>query len=142
VATTTPKPDEAHDEYEPILEIKTAGEAPPTITIDGTLYELKRMRDFGIKDQWAIERDGRKLQELYSSDELSDDELSLMSKLLHDFSNRVLDAPEKIKRTLSDSDRSAVMNGFTLAPQLLAAQIAKRNLEAAKATIDQSTTES
>lgn len=142
-ATERPMPDAT-----PVGRTDTA-EAQPTWEIDGKLYELRTIGDYGIAAQQRLNRDGREFYSLWTADEeLTDDQGKRLKFLLERMFNgdpaagimALLDAPKTVLRRMRDADKADVVLAFTLAPLRKAALAAAPAQEAL--TDEQAQTES
>lgn len=94
-----------------------------TFEIDGKLYELRNLSDYGIAAQQRLSRDGREYFQLWQSDnELDDDQQKRLKFVLDrmflgdDRALPLLDAPKTLLRKLDDASRARVVMAFTFAP--------------------------
>ena len=109
---------------EPVLDITTLAPERDQVRIDGKLYPLAIMGDFGIEEQQQMTRDGREFDTLWkAADELTETDKQRLKQLLDRMFERVLQAPQYIKDKLNDDHRQQVVLAFTIAP--LAAQARK-----------------
>jgi hypothetical protein len=118
---------------EPLVDLDEVAAVRPTIRYAKQQYELKTLSEFGIRTQQKLTRDGREFSRLWTADdELTENELERLEMLLNRMYDQVLDAPNEIKASLNDAQRSQVVLAFTLAPlhQAAAAQQAKAEAEA------------
>ena len=117
---------------EPVLDIKTLAPERERVRIDGELYDLAIMADFGIEEQQQMTRDGREFDTLWkASDELTPTDKQRLKQLLDRMFERVLLAPQTIKNKLNDDHRQQVVLAFTIAPLAKAAR-EEEEAEAAK----------
>lgn len=103
---------------EPVLTI-TLSPQRPTIDVDGTLYELRLMRDFSITDQQGLNRDGRAFATLWNSEKaLKPVEQKRLKFLLERLFKQVLIIPadDDVAKRFADADKADVVLHFTLAP--------------------------
>lgn len=88
-----------------------------TLKVGGKLYEIKRLDDFGIGRQRRLDRDGREFAQLWNkAEELTDDEDVRLKFLLDRIFEDLLDAPEDVRGSFSDSQKAKVVLDFSLAP--------------------------
>lgn len=116
-AATKPTPDDAvEDPNEPLLELSTLAPKRPTITIDGEMFELKVLGDFGIEEQQRIHREGADYQDLWNRSDLNKAGQKRMKMLLEHLFAKVLDAPPEVKNKLNDEQKAQVVLTFMVAP--------------------------
>lgn len=99
----------------PLLDLSTQVERP-FIKVDGEPYELAVKDDFGIEEQHRLTAYGRRFDELFKRNNLSDKDRTRLKLLLDYMFDKVLLAPDEIKRKLGDDQRSQVVLAFTYAP--------------------------
>lgn len=117
---------------EPLLDISTLAPTRQTISIDGTLYELRLMEDFGIADQQALTRDGEEFDRLWNQEKLSKNERARLEMLLGRMFDKVLPLPDEVRAKLSDAHKARVVLTFTVAPLLIGAAQTETETEAAE----------
>jgi hypothetical protein len=106
---------------EPLLKLKTALEPRPTVEVDGSNYELRHRREFSIIEQHQLQVEGDEFDELFSKKEaLNSKQRQRLKVVLDSMFNKVLMAPEDVKKLLDDESRRAVVLTFTRAPLLMA----------------------
>lgn len=112
----------------------------PVWEIDGKLYDVRVMDDFGIAAQRRLNRDGQKFYQLWTAeDDLDEDQEARMAQLLDrmffgdEKAPSLIDAPKTLLRKLGTGSRADVVLTFTLAPLqklLLAAAQTETQMEA------------
>ncbi|MFQ5775865.1 MAG: hypothetical protein ACE5GS_15185 [Kiloniellaceae bacterium] len=101
---------------EPLLDLSTAIERP-TVLIDGASYEILCPDELSILDLQRLMADGRKIDAIVRKDELSDEDVATLSRLLATLSERILvGAPADVRARLSDQQRLRVAEVFTQLP--------------------------
>lgn len=129
-----------HDEAsrpEPLLKLKTALEPRPTVEIDGENYELRHRREFSIVEQHQLQVEGDEFDELFSKKEnLNSKQRQRLKTVLDSMFNKVLLAPDDVKKLLDDESRRAVVLTFTRAPLLMAEIAGIRDEEDESPTLD------
>jgi hypothetical protein len=96
----------------------------------GGLYDLHLLTDFGIAEQQQLMRDGETYDELWGKTGLTSGERKTLEQTLDRMFNLVLDAPVKVKASISDAQKSQIVQAFTVAPFALAARAAQLTEEA------------
>lgn len=148
MATTEVNPDEIaadvvadeaakpkRDGPDPLLEVEAFLPDRPTMRLrmdrddDGTTYEIRLMREFGIVDQHALTQDGNEFDKLWNSPRLTHKEGQRLKTVLDRMFDKVLIAPREVKDLLDDQTRANVVRTFTYAPFVM---------EAAQQTADES----
>lgn len=109
------KPDGEQDDDAPLLDLSTQVDRP-FIKVDGDPYELAVKDDFGIEEQHRLTAYGRRFDELFKRNNLSEKDRGRLKLLLDYMFDKVLLAPDEIKRKLGDDQRSQVVLAFTYAP--------------------------
>lgn len=130
-------------EVRPIGTSQTVPEHP-LWEIDGKLYDVRVMDDFGIAAQRRLNRDGRAFYELWTAEEdLSEEQEARMEQLLDRMffgdgkAPSLIDAPKTLLRKLGTGSRADVVLTFTLAPlQKLLLQAAQTETETLEAGTD------
>lgn len=120
----------------------------PVWDIDGKLYDVRVMDDFGIAAQQRLNRDGRDFYQLWNAEEdLTDDQEARMEQLLDrmffgdEKAPSIIDAPKTLLRKLGAGSRAEVVLTFTLAPlQKLLLAAAQTEIETEKAGVSEPTT--
>lgn len=91
--------------------------------IDGKLYDVRVLDDFGLAAQRRLNNDGQEFYRLYSSaEELTADQEARMEQLLDRMffgdakAPSLIDAPKTLLRKLGVASRADVVLTFTLAP--------------------------
>lgn len=129
----------------PLLDLSTTPERP-IIRIDKEPYELAVKNDFGIEDQHALTAWGRRYDELFKRNKLTDKESGQLKILLDDMFELVAcHIPEDVQDKLGDEHRSQVVLAFTYAPvakALAQLQIAQAATDEVQKARDSSTSES
>jgi len=119
-----PEPEETSvaPKVEPIGKSETSPDRP-VWDIDGKLYDVRVMDDFGIGAQRRLNRDGREFYQLWSATEdLTDEQEARMEQLLDrmffgdEKAPSIIDAPKTLLRRLGTGSRADVVLTFTLAP--------------------------
>lgn len=152
-AAPTPTKPEEDGGIEPLFAIEGFVSERPTLTVhtspddhEGTLVELRLMREFGIAEQQALTQDGAEYEKLWNKRQLTHKEAQRLKLLLDRMFDRVLVADPKVKALIDDQQRANVVQAFTYAPLAMAAARERREREAAEAAApedpDESTTES
>ena len=107
---------------QPIGESETSPERP-LWKIDGKLYDVRVMDDFGVGAQKRLNTDGREFYALWNSpDDLDDDQEARMEQLLDrmffgdEKAPSLIDAPKPLLRKMGPGSRAEVVLAFTLAP--------------------------
>lgn len=107
---------------EPLLDLTTLEPERQLVVIktkedpDGKSYELRTMADFGIAEQQWLSQAGREYQRLWDKVKLTDREKRRLKHLLDEMTDKVLDAPKEVIKTLKDWQRAQVVLAFTVAP--------------------------
>lgn len=117
-ATPMVEADVQEDEFDgPLLELSTTAPKRPTVKIDGRIYELRVMDDFGIAKQQELTRMGNEFDSLWNAQaRLNNKQRDRLQFLLDEMFGQVLDAPSDVCHGLTDSQRQQVVLAFTLAP--------------------------
>jgi hypothetical protein len=129
VATSTKtQPDETEVKpSEPRFDFDELAPDHETIKVGGKLYEIKRLDDFGIEDQQALDRDGREFARLWTSDtELTANQKPRLKFLLERIFGQLLpDVPKAQRAKIRDAAKAELVLDFSLAPlrKALAAQM-------------------
>lgn len=126
--TQTPPAPEPQPARPPVPDAQPVGRTTttderPTWEIDGKLYELRTLADYGIAAQQRLNRDGREFYSLWTADEELDDDQGkrlkfLLERMFHGDAlvASLLDAPKTVLKRLRDGDKADVVLAFTLAP--------------------------
>lgn len=138
-------------EIQPIGRSQTEPDRP-LWEIDGKLYDVRVMDDFGIAAQRRLNHDGRTFYQLWTAEEdLDDDQEARMEQLLDRMffgdakAPSLIDAPVALLKKLGTSARADVVLTFTLAPLqklLLAAAQTETATGTAMAGVSEPTTAS
>lgn len=127
-AKTGPDIETGGEETQPVPEVNPIGRSEtqperPVWAIDGKLYDVRIMDDFGIAGQRRLNNDGREFYQLWAAQEdLTDDQEARMEQLLDrmffgdEKAPSLIDAPKSLLRKLGSSARADVVLTFTLAP--------------------------
>ncbi|MGH3171873.1 MAG: hypothetical protein ACRDN0_39195 [Trebonia sp.] len=141
---TTVQPPEADTPTTP--EPTVLGRSQTTVErsqweIDGKIYDIRSMDDFGVRAQRRLNQDGREFYQLWNSaEDLTDDQDMRLEQLLDrmffgdEKAPSLIDAPKTLLRKLGSSARADVVLTFTLAPLqklLLAAAQTEVEMESA-----------
>ena len=118
---------------DPVLTLSLAP-VRPTVDVDGKLYEMRLMKEFGIAKQQQLNRDGREFGQLWNAERrLNDTQQKRLKLLLDRLFKTVLIIPEDddIADQFDDSAKADVVLHFTLAPlrKLMAAAVAEQAQE-------------
>lgn len=140
----------------PPAEVVPLGRSQTTVErgqwdIDGKLYDVRVLDDFGLAAQRRLNNDGQEFYRLWASTEdLTDDQEARMEQLLDRMffgdqkAPSLIDAPKTLLKKLGVASRAEVVLTFTLAPlqkYLLAAAQAQIE-ETEKAGVSEPTTAS
>lgn len=100
---------------------------------DGSQRELKNLNEFGITEQHKLRRQGQEFDKLWEQDgELSDDDKSRITFLLNELFERLVLAPESVKKKVKEGDRAQVVLIFTSAPYATLLAMARAQAEEAE----------
>lgn len=100
----------------PIIEIDTLDPERGEVSINGELYEIKLLAEYGIADQHRLKRELKQYDDLWKKGSLTaKEEKQLKARLDHIFTE-VLIAPKELKAKVKDQGRQQVVMAFTLAP--------------------------
>lgn len=113
--------DQDHEQDEtqtpaPLIDLSKQNRATVKLR-DGSLREVKELRDFGAIQGQEIRRDSQEFTELWNSrDELNGDQGARLTMLVNRLFETVVDAPKTVKATVSEGDRAQIVLAFTGAP--------------------------
>ena len=97
----------------PLLDIATLVERP-MVRIDGELQELVSPEELSILASQRLASDGRRLNELMTSDKLDEDGDQELEKLLVRISDTIMEpVPKKVRAKLSEMQRLEIIQAFT-----------------------------
>jgi hypothetical protein len=148
-APETPEPAVRAPEVVPMGRSQTDQERS-VWEIDGKLYDVRSMDDFGLRGQRRLNKDGREFYQLWNAvEDLTDDQDARLEQLLErmflgdEKVPSIIDAPKVLLRKLGSSSRAEVVLAFILAPLqtvLLAAALAAQTEEMENAGVSEPTT--
>lgn len=117
-----PEPEEDEDK---VLDLTTLAPSRRLVKLPtpqnpkGETFELRLLDDFGVRDQQRLLSWSKKFESLFNKEEeLTDNEAERMVHCLNQVFERVLDAPENVKKKMPETVRTRVMTGFSIAPLL------------------------
>ena len=119
----------AHHEPDSDTPVECCGECSGYVP-SGALYDLRLLSDFGIAEQQELMRDGESYDGLWAKTPLTGGEKKKLEQTLNRMFDRVLDAPPRVKRLVNASQRSQIIQAFTIAPFARAAREARLAAEA------------
>ncbi|MDM8009919.1 MAG: hypothetical protein QUV08_03035 [Parasphingorhabdus sp.] len=97
----------------PLLDIATLVERP-MVKIDGELQELVSPEELSILASQRLASDGRRLNELMTSDKLDEDGDQELEKLLVRISDTIMEpVPKMVRAKLSGMQRLEIIQAFT-----------------------------
>jgi hypothetical protein len=92
---------------------------PTKETPAGETFELRLVDDFGIEDQQGLIAWGKEFQKLMNSDtQLKEAQRERLRWLLNHLFMTILDAPDAVKKDITDAIKNRVIQAFTWAPVL------------------------
>ncbi len=95
-----------------LLNIET--QTRPTISIDGTSYEILTPDDLSIVDHHRFQKWGKRIDTLMAAPELDDDAAVELTSMLAKLTDRIMcDVPEDVRAKLTDTQRLRVAEVFT-----------------------------
>lgn len=122
MTTETPETEKAGITPEPLVDLdakkKRREEGEALLRLDGKLYRIRSLDEFGIRERKRLDRDGREFYKLYESDEESETDEQRLEMLVDRMFDAALDAPAAIRKKIHAADKVDVVLGFTQSPLL------------------------
>lgn len=125
-ASTAEKPKRS----EPLLDLSSL-ERETVRLRDGSIRELRNLNEFGVGEQHQLRRRGQEFDRLWESEEdLKDEEKARLTFLTNELFERLVDAPQTVKKRVKEGDRAQIVLIFTSAPYASLLAMARAQQEA------------
>ena len=96
-----------------VLELTTTVERP-VIKIDGHAYAMRHPEECSLLEQHYLRQWGQEIADAFKGDELDPEAMSLAEQRLREVVGLIMpELPQAIAQSLSDTQRLAIMRGFT-----------------------------